>query len=61
MMVPGGCRSQDFHGYFLGSLVAPFGFTRHLPHTHLQCMSIGLIISYKKGVYFGHEINMNGL
>ena len=48
VMVPGGCHSQGFHGYFLGSLVAPFGFTRHLPHTHLQCMSIGLMISYKK-------------
>lgn len=48
MMVPGGCRSQGFHGDFLGSPVAPFGFTRHLPDTHLQCMSIGLIISYRK-------------
>ena len=27
-------------GYLLGSLVAPFGFTRHLPHTHLLQMGL---------------------
>ena len=37
MMVPGGCGSQGCHGYLLGMLAAPFGFTRHLPHTQVAC------------------------
>ena len=42
VMVRGGCRSQGCHGYLLGSLAAPFCFSRHLPHTHLLLM--GLIL-----------------
>ena len=32
MRVPGGCSSNACHGYCPGLLVAPFRFTRHLPH-----------------------------
>ena len=30
--VEGGCRSNGCHGYCPGSLVAPFRFTRRIPH-----------------------------
>ena len=40
MTGPGGCHSQSCHGYLLGSLVAPFCFMRHLPHTHLLLMGL---------------------
>ena len=36
-IVPGGCRSKGCHGYLLGSLAAPFGFTRHLIPTPICC------------------------
>ena len=38
--VHGVCHSQGFHDYLLGSLAAPFGFTRYLPHTHLLLMGL---------------------
>ena len=47
MTVPDGCRSHGCHGYLLGSLAAPFCFTRHLPHTHLLLMGL---IGWKIGV-----------
>lgn len=37
VIVPGGCRSKGCHGYLLGSLAAPFGFTRHLIPTPICC------------------------
>ena len=40
--VQGGCCSQGCHGYLIGSLAAPFCFTRHLHHTHL--LLVGLIL-----------------
>ena len=41
-MVPGGCRSQGCHGYLRGLLAAPLCFIRHLPHTHLHVLLMGL-------------------
>ena len=42
MMVPGGCRSQGCYGYLRGLLAAPLCFIRHLPHTHLHVLLMGL-------------------
>ena len=59
MMVPGGCYSQGCHGYLLGSLAAPFSFTRRLPHTHLLLMGLTKVnyhiitglCAYKDGLF----------
>ena len=73
MMVPGGCHSQGCHGYLLGSLAAPFSFTRHLVHTHLLLMGLARVTyhiltslcAYKGGFLFSQaswsEVNRNGL
>ena len=46
VMVPEGCHSQGCRGYLLGLLGAPFSFTRHLPHTYMYVLSMGLICRY---------------
>ena len=43
VIVPGGHHSQGCRSYLPGLLGVPFSFTRHLPHTYIYVLSIGLI------------------
>ena len=68
MRVPGGCCSNGCHGYCLGSLEAPFRFTRHLLHGFNLIFIKGILkkveLSYprlQRNQHSGSCIGMSGI
>ena len=43
-----GASHRVFMVYILGSIAAPFGFTRYLPHNYLHVLLMGLTTLFQK-------------